>query len=670
MGLSPVLFPTFTHGLFVSRLDGLLPPLRLASLGLGLMLAALPVALAGEEEAALKKWESTFDRDVLPIIQQKCVECHQGDDPDGGFDIAQFQSGEIVSKKADVWEEVGKRVRLKEMPPEGSPPLNDQQKGVLHRWLDSRPADDTCASLATDETQAWYRGYVMSRRLTRTEYRNAVRDLVGVSIDSSIELPSDGAGGEGFDTAGDALFTSAIHIERYLAAASQVMTAATPEEEQGLQSTQLAIRNRLLVAVPDETLAADDAARQVVAGFAHRAWRRPVESVEVDRLLTLYAAARARGASFVAAVREPLKAILISPHFLFVVEPESEAGGIQKLTPHQLATRLALFLWSSVPDEELLQAADAGQLSTDQQVLEQTRRMLADPKSRALGENFGMQWLGLTNFLTSVRPDGEVFPEYNDALAADLYEEAVQTVAGVFREDRSVLDLLDGQVVYVNGNLAQHYGLDLPTDAPWQSLTTTDRRRGGVLTLGAVLTSASYPRRTSPVLRGRWVLEEVLGSRVPPPPEGVPALEESTVSQAATLRERLEIHRQNPDCASCHNRMDPLGFGLENFDGLGRWRETDAGQAIDSTGKLPSGESFSGPEELKAVLRGRAGELKKHLVRKLLGFALVRELNKFDQCVIEDCLEALNEHDQRASKIVETIVVSYPFQHRYFKAAN
>ncbi len=565
-------------------------------------------------------------------------------------------------------------MRLKEMPPEGSPQLNDQQKSAIHRWLDSSPQQDLCETLATDETQAWYRGYVMSRRLTRTEYYNAIRDLVGIPVAAEFDIPSDGSGGEGFDTAGDSLFTSAIHVQRYLSVASWLIDEAVPETAPGGDDERAQrirdARDRLVGQLPSEKLSETDAAKSIVARFARRAWRRPVADQEVDQLLTLFESAKTRGASFIAAVREPLKAILVSANFLFVIEPETPEGGIQKLTQHQLATRLALFIWSSIPDDELLRQADHGKLETDAQVLAQTRRMLADPKSRALAENFGMQWLGLTSFLSSVRPDSEIYPHYNEQLASDLYEEAVQLLASVIGENRSILELIDANHVYVNGNLAAHYGFDLPKDAPWQQLEINDRRHGGVITLGAVLMTTSYPRRTSPVLRGRWVLEEVLGGEVPPPPPGVPALDEAESAASMTLRQRLEVHRKNPECAACHNRMDPLGFGLENFDGLGRWRDTDQGLPIDSSGKLPAGDQFQGPEELKQVLLRRADEFEEHLIKKLLGFALGRELNKFDQCVIDDCKKQLGSNDHRSSVIIETIVTSYPFQHRYFKSAS
>jgi len=629
--------------------------------------------LLADEAEQTKQWEANFEQDILPIIRDRCVECHSGDEPDGGFDVAQFSSGELVTKKLDAWIEVGKRLRLKEMPPEGSPQLNDDQKGKFHQWLDAQPKQDLCSQLATDQTQAWYRGFVMSRRLTRTEYLNAVRDLIGIPIGSQIEIPSDGSGGEGFDTNGDSLFTSAIHIEQYLQGASTSINAALPTsvpvgDDEPTISIRAA-RERLLVAIPSDNLSELAAAKTVIAAFARRAWRRPIMDDEVARLLLLFDPVKQQGGGFVEAIRDPLKAILVSPHFLFVVESETPEGGVQRLTQHQLATRMALFIWSSVPDDELLRQADEGILDTPEQIVAQTRRLLADSKAIALGENFGMQWLGLTRFLSGVKPDQEVYPEYNDQLSRDLHQEAVRFVSTVFREDRSLLDLIDASYVVVNGNLAQHYGLNLPADAPWQRFETSDRRRGGVITLGASLMTASYPRRTSPVLRGRWILEEVLGGQVPPPPPNVPALEDAVAEKATTLRERLELHRKNPDCASCHNRMDPLGFGLENFDGLGRWRESDQGLAIDSSGQLPSGEKFQGPEELKKILLNRAGEFERHLVKKLLGFAIGRELNKFDECVIKDSLDRLNAENHRALAVIETIVLSYPFQHRYFKAA-
>ncbi|CAE7836999.1 unnamed protein product, partial [Symbiodinium microadriaticum] len=312
----------------------------------------------GEElSPEMNKWGQRYAKDILPIIESKCLDCHQGAESEGEFDLGGFMTADTAAKGGDVWERVARRIRQNEMPPEGSPGLNDQQKGAFYGWLDSRPDQKLCNQLASDETQAWYRGHVMSRRLTRTEYRNAVRDLVGLELKPEELPPSDGAGGEGFDTVGDALFTSPIHLEAYLGAADRMIETALPETADGASDAVRRAREQILI-VDAKSPEDRDAARKVIAAFAKRAWRRPIHTEELDRLMMIYDAALARKASFVAAVRQPLKAVLVSPHFLFVVESEPDAGGVQRITPHQLATRMALFIWSSIPDERLMQLAD------------------------------------------------------------------------------------------------------------------------------------------------------------------------------------------------------------------------------------------------------------------------------------------------------------------------
>lgn len=639
---------------------------------------------ADELEAKVARWKKDYEARVLPIIRERCQQCHNAEKSEGELDLSKFATGDQAYEAADAWERVARRIRLNEMPPQGSPGLNDRQKGTFQKWVDTRPNQDLCSQLASEETQSWYRGYVMSRRLTQLEYRNAVRDLLGQSLPVGEEPPVDGAGGEGFDTVGDSLFTSTLHTEAYLLLADQLVDRALPAgrmeqwlsgagEQSGgvLRGLLSGSQWRLLdTAASADAAGVQSAVQQLIAGFARRAWRRPPTEEEVTRLQQLFAASLPRLSSVLESVRQPLKAVLVSPHFLFVVETEPDETGVLPLTGHQLATRLALFLWSSVPDEELLAAADAGVLADDRQYRQQIRRMLADSKSAGLGENFGLQWLGLRNF-GGVVPDAEVYPQYSELLAGDLREEAVQFVSGVFRENRPLTDLLAADYVVVNGRLAQHYGLSLPADADWQRVVVADGRRGGAATLGAVLTAASYPRRTSPVLRGRWILDELLGTPVPPPPPGVPPLDQSVAeSGSQTLRQRLELHRQKPECASCHDRMDPLGFGLENFDGIGRWRESDAGQSIDAAGRLPSGEQFAGPAELKAVLLGRKDDFLNHFSRKMLGFALGRELNKFDACVVETSVKKLQENGFQSQILIEEIACSYPFRNRYYKKSD
>lgn len=629
---------------------------------------------ADELEAKVARWKSDYDSRVLPIIRERCLPCHNNEKAEGELNLAKFPTGDQAWEAADAWERVARRIRLNEMPPQGSPGLNDQQKGAFQRWVDNRPNQDLCRQLASEDTQSWYRGYVMSRRLTRIEYRNAIRDLLGITPAASELPPEDGAGGEGFDTVGDSLFTSTIHLEAWLVLADQLVDRALPVDSAGKPVANPALHTivpqetwqRIHDGPPEQQSAA---AVELIRQFARRAWRRPPESLEIDRLTSLFQNSLQQ-TTLPNALRQPLKAILVSPHFLFVVETEPDETGIFPLTPHQLATRLALFLWSSIPDEQLLSLADSGKLVDENEYRSQISRMLADPRSAALGENFGLQWLGLRNF-ENIRPDPQLFPEFTPELAADLREEAVQMVTSVFRDNRPLSDLLSSDFVIVNGRLAAHYGLELAPAADWQKIAVTDRRRGGVATLGAVLTAASYPRRTSPVLRGRWLLDELLGNPVPPPPPGVPPLEQSTPDNAhMTLRQRLEAHRLKPECAACHDRMDPLGFGLENFDPIGRWREQDGQLPIDAAGKLPSGEQFSGPAELKSVLLSRQHDFLNHLSRKLLGFALGRELNKFDACIVETAVKRLHAEGLQSRVLIEEIACSYPFRNRYYKKSE
>lgn len=611
-----------------------------------------------------------FEKEVQPFLVKYCRECHNGKKKEGELDLEKYKSHATALKAADFWEQAAKRVEAKEMPPEGSPQPDDEARKKLSAWAKAVvDAKNNCENLATDDSQHFYKGYVMSRRLNRTEYNNAVRDLVGLDLKPADAFPADGAGGEGFDTTGSALFTSAILMEKYLEAADRVIERALPDKFEGAQAKELAaIRQRIIFALPSDTLKPREAARQVLAAFARRAYRRPVDAADVDRLLAMFDRGQQRKDSYLASVRLALKAVLISPNFLFVPEPEPEKDGIYRLAPLQIASRLSLFLWSSIPDEELLAVAEAGKLADPDVLRQQTQRMLQDSKSQALGESFAVQWLGVGALGGAARPDARRFPEFNDELVAAMRAETVLFFHSVFHDDQSLLVLLDADYTFVNERLAKHYGIPDVQGKEMRRVTLSDKNRGGILGLGSVLSTTTYPLRTSPVLRGRWVLEDVLGSKVPPPPPNVPTLpEDDKVSDGLTLRQRLEKHRTKPECASCHARIDPLGFGLEGFDPIGRWRTTINGQPIDDGGKLPSGEQFRGPAELKQVILKKKQDFVRNLTRKLLGYALGRELNQFDRCVVDDTMKALEREGYRASVLIDGIVQSYPFQHRYAK---
>jgi hypothetical protein len=613
-------------------------------------------------------WITRYDEEIRPVLESRCSKCHNDQQAEGGLSLAKYSNGEKAAEEGFVWEQVAARIHRKEMPPPGHPQLTETEIMLVEQWAESRPRSAFCEELATEENQRYFPGHVFSRRLNRTEYANAMRDLLGVSLTESEIPPQDGSGGEGFDTVGDVLFTSTAHVETYLRAAGGAVERALTLD---LGQSDLSQR-RILTVVPqslnpESTLSDAEAARKILGRFARRAWRRPVEDLEIDALEKLFLRSLENGNFFVPAITETLQAVLVSPNFLFVVEAEPGGAEIQRLNPHQLVTRLALFLWSSLPDDELLAVADSKAIYTDEVLREQVRRMLKDPRARGLGEAFGLQWLALQG-TTDRQPDAKIFPEFSPQLSHDLREEAVRFVTLVFQEDRSLRDLIESDWIVINGRLAQHYGLDLAPEAPWQIVALNDRRRGGVVTLGGVLTAASFGHRTSPVLRGKWIMHQLLGTYVSPPPAGVPSIDaRSDPNQPLTMRERLERHRVQPECAACHQTMDPLGFCLENYDAIGRWRDSEQGLTIDAAGELPSGEKVVGPEGLKQALLNREQEFYRHLTRKMIGFALGRGLDEFDECLVDRCLRLLGENNHRSGILIEEICRSYAFQYRYFK---
>jgi hypothetical protein len=411
------------------------------------------------------------------------------------------------------------------------------------------------------------------------------------------------------------------------------------------------------------------AAEKILANFARRAFRRPVQPQEVQRLLSLYDLAVQQGEPFPQALKLPMKAVLVSPHFLFRIEQDPpNPNDVRLLNDFELATRLSYFLWSSMPDEELFQLAEKGQLRQAQVLESQVRRMLRDPKAKALSENFAGQWLQLRN-LETLQPDKGLFPAWDELLRQSMIREAQLYFEYIVQNDRSILEFLDSNYTFVNGRLARHYGIANVQGLEFVRVTLPDNRRGGVITMGSTLTVTSNPTRTSPVKRGKWILENILGT--PPPPPAPDAPELPPISQLkGTLRQQMEQHRQNPSCAVCHAKLDPLGFGLENFDAIGAWRTTDNKQPIDASGVLPGGEQFNGPAELRRVLLTKADQFRRCFAEKLLTYALGRGLEYYDRCAVDDIVAAGKANHDRFSAIVLAIVQSDPFQKRKGKRSE
>jgi hypothetical protein len=636
----------------------------------GIILAGLCAAsVFAAAPAPVLPPEEEFASVIKPILEKHCYECHNSEKHKGDLNLAVFDSLDQVKSVPEVWTTVAERVQAFEMPPKGKKDLTFDQNRKLTVFFRSLPKPEStdCNELANDRNANFYRGYVMSRRMNRAEYENTIRDLFGFRIGVADLLPADGGGGEGFDTTGNALFTSTIHIEQYMAAADRVLTTILPDKGKVSADVKAARAKLLLGNENPSRKQAHDQARKVIARFEHLAFRRAPSIEDIDRATVLFDRVYERGDGFVPAIRLALKSVLISPNFLFLAEPEPDKRGVLALGAVPLASKLSYFLWSTMPDEELLRIAESGELLQTNVYLAQITRMLADPKASALGERFAMQWLEIDRLGNEVNPDANKFPEFTPDLREAMRREVATTFNYVIKNNRPFTDLLDSDYTFVNERLAQIYGLSGVKGEQFQKVALNTKARGGVTGMAAVHALTSFPLRTSPVLRGRWVLEALLGEKVPPPPPDVPALEASAKEgHDLSLREQLKIHRLKPECAACHDKMDPLGFGLENFDSLGRWRDADNGVALDTTGTLPSGETFTGPEGLKKILMSRKDQVMKHLARKMTGYAFGRELNKFDECVVDGGLEALKQNEYRPAALVEHIALSFPFRNRFY----
>lgn len=403
---------------------------------------------------------------------------------------------------------------------------------------------------------------------------------------------------------------------------------------------------------------------EIVRPLASRIVRRRISDDELSRLMTLYDASRQQGDSLERAVQLTLQALLVTPSFLFRVEQDPPAGKVRDLNDFELASRLSYFLWSSLPDDELFRAAAQGRLHTTEQLQQQARRMLADPRSQALVENFAGQWLQLRN-LDTFTPDKAQFPDYDDALRTAARRETELFFAAIMREDRSVLEFLDADYTFLNERLAKHYKVDNVKGDEFRKVSVDRAQRGGLLGQMSILAVTSNPTRTSPVKRGKWVLENLFAAPPPPAPPNVPELADGKDKPlVGTLRQRMEQHRVKPSCAACHQLMDPLGFGLENYNAVGAWRTQDGKDPIDPSGELPDGRKFQGPAELKRVLLTRQGEFRKCLAEKLLTYALGRGLEYYDACAVQRIADRCAAQDNRFSALVAEIVASPAFRQR------
>jgi hypothetical protein len=750
------------------------------------------VVLLSSVNASEPDTRDAFQKQVLPLLDRYCVDCHMKDNSEAGIVLDRYANQVAAVEDGRTWLRVRDAVQGRIMPPADMPQPSLEELDRITAWIEN----DFLAAQCGKQVHS---APVVIRRLNRQEYNNTIRDLLGIDLHLADAFPADDIG-FGYDNVGSALNISPVHVEKYLDAAELALHKAivvpdaegcSPAELIGLKTYPLPpdkpvefkhslkpglyladfslVRVGIAESVPpprlvigfgkdrrtldainvqDETVVyrywlkvaeKDDlvhvalapgqagsanvvsptqvgdnvsgdqrygserglhvdsmvvrgpvsvgsgqfpeshrrllfctpeygdqprleCAHKVIARFAERAFRRPVTPAEVDRVMQIFRVADERGESFERSVQLALTTVLASPHFLFLVEPE-ESHEDRPLTEFELASRLSYFLWSSMPDEGLFQEARQGTLRSN--LRQQVVRMLADPKSNDFVENFTGQWLQLRK-LGGVSPDKDLFPGFDDTLRKAMRTETEQFFADILRNDRSVLELLDSSYTFVNEPLARHYGIEGVTGAKFRKVALPDRSRGGVLTQASVLTLTSNPNRTSPVKRGQWILQQLLGTPPPPPPPDVAKLNESRqAAEASSLRERMEVHRTNRECASCHQQMDPLGFALENYDAVGRWRTTDGGFRIDPSGELIGGRKFADVKELKSLLGSTAAKkFTRCLIENMLTYGLGRGLEAYDYCTIEEIRQQLTANGYRIRNIIFGIVESKAFQNR------
>lgn len=604
-------------------------------------LASASIALAAEG----------FDK-AQSLLNTYCLGCHQGTAAAGGFQLRRLSSPASLQTEVAKWTSSATRVRNGDMPPKGAPKPRLEEREQFAGWVDQALRTQACGA-------GIVAGPAVTRRLNRDEYTATVRDLLDIHLDVGRTLPADGAGGEGFDNAVETLFLSPLHSEKYMEVAKFAMDFAAKEYKS---------RAKILIASPGKGKTPDQAAREILAGFLPRAFRHPVDTADVDAYLALYQAARKQKLDFEPAVFFALRGALVSPRFLF--RPETPNTG--PVDSYALASRLSYFLWGSMPDELLFDVAASGKLHDPVVLKELIGRMLRNDRSLNFVQRFVDQWLRTRELVTEKVPDAKLFPTYagSEELRSDIRLQPVFFVREILLRDLSLLNLIESTHTVGTGNLIKHYGVQMPVDKgrsnqpQWVELPVNSHR-GGLLGMAAVLMVSSYPYRTSPVLRGTWILDSMLGTPPPPPPENVPPLDEpKATASARTVRERLTQHRNDAVCASCHSRIDGLGFALENYDAVGRWRDEDAGKPVDNSGELADGTKFQGPDQLKAMLMDRKDVFLRNLTSRMLGYALGRGLTIQDSCTIDQIVAQVKAQGYRSQALIEAIVMSVPFQYQ------
>ncbi|HEX3876665.1 MAG TPA: DUF1592 domain-containing protein [Bryobacteraceae bacterium] len=744
--------------------------LRLAGLA-----ALISVPLSAADDTA-------YHAAVDPVFKNTCFGCHNPQLSSGGMNIQVFLDPQSLTKNRDGWEIILQKLRTGEMPPQGIPKPPAEKVHALTSYIQAH-FDDLDRAIKPDP------GTVVAHRLNRVEYRNTIRDLLGVEFQADKSFPTDDSG-FGFDNIGSVLTVSPLLMSKYIAAAGRISARALGSDPLPKKPIEIERSNRtrsitrldrstvettfrvdfdgdydLRFGLPGEraadakpvtlalwmdgnlihkmsvetkpsklvyfdpyseehmrvhltegehtfragfldddfvdTLAKADVynkkknkfvdtltfvgpfaptaenpsrkkillcdpqtgtacVQRIVTNLANHAYRRPATSQEIAALMRFVTLAKSQGQTTEDGIQLAIQAMLVSPNFLFKIENRSIAAA-HPVSDYELASRISYFLWSSMPDDQLLQLAAQNKLHDTATLDAQVTRMLADSRSAAFASNFAGQWLETRN-IDVVKPDPKKFPEWNADLRDNMKTETRMFFEYMLRENRPISDFLNARYTFLNEKLAKFYGIDDVKGPEFRKVDLTTDQRGGLLTQAAVLTVSSYPSRTSVVLRGKFILDNILGSPVPPPPPDIPALDESATGKSASLRQQMEKHRADPACSVCHNKMDPLGFSLENYNAIGQWRTMDGSFPVDSSGTLPNGKSFSTPSEMRAALTSALPEFLTCLTQKVMTYALERGLESYDARTAAAIEKEVAAKDYGFQTLIFSVVHSAPFR--------
>ncbi|AEL23799.1 DUF1592 domain-containing protein [Cyclobacterium marinum] len=632
-----------------------------------MVLASLYIFVAEAQETL------DYQSDIIPVLDKHCYSCHNTGNPKGGVNLKRYEEEGRIVKDGQFWLKVVDQIKSKEMPPSNKPELNEKDYHVLL---------DGINGILIKSLEKRTPGKVIIRRLSHREYHYTILDLTGVNFDAVNRFPADGSGGGGFDNQGGSLFFTPLKMERYYDAAEEIVNRLQEDHNKWSELVPETYRQNILQRFLNWLLpkfisdfeplnSAEKAAEKVLFPFASKAYRRLIKTEEKELFIRLFSSVYYENSEepdpqrFNTSVAEVFKAILISPSFLYKMEEEPLGPEPIALGDFELATRLSYFLWSSMPDDELFKLAMEGKLQAPGKIEIQVKRMLNDPKSRRFSESFVSQWLGINKLKDPNAPLADLvrFPEFTPSIREAMFEETISFFHHVMTESKNFMDLINSDYSFLNEDLANYYGIEGVKGDNFKKVALTNNTRGGFLGLGSVQAVTSLPTRTSPVLRGKWVLEEILGTSPPPPPPDVAELpEDEALHEELGLKALLEKHREDPACQSCHEKMDPLGLGLENFGADGKWRESYGSTPIDPAGVLASGETFEGPGELKRLLMKEKEKFARNLSKKSLSFAIGRGTTFTDETAIRELSTALIENDFNPDVFISTLVQSYPFR--------